>query len=91
MILTGVTKSMLEKAAREDPLLQKHLEVPPVGAIEEIAKAMFEHTCADWECDEQKLWDELVPGSKQCELQNATWLIGRLAHAGYIIVKTRAR
>lgn len=90
MILTGVTHSMLEKARREQSLLRETY-CPHVGAIEEVAKCMHEHSCAEWAewSDEQEMWDSLPQGSKQIALDCATWLIGRLAHSGFVIIKSK--
>jgi hypothetical protein len=94
MILTGVTKAMQEKALREEPLLIEGSAFwPPTGAVEEVAKAMHLHSCAEWDLglDEQAAWDDLPPGAKQMVLKNATWLIGRLARRGYRIARVSAR
>jgi hypothetical protein len=90
MILTGVSKSMLEKACRDQSLL-KGRDWPPIGAVEEVAKAMHEHSCAEWAewSDEQEMWDRLPQGSKQIGLDCVTWLIGRLAQADFVILSKR--
>ena len=91
MILTGITEAMLEKALREESLLKGGHNWPPAEAVAHVATALHEHWCAEWDhtMDEQKSWDTLPVGAKQMELKNATWLIGRLALAGFRIVKIR--
>lgn len=89
MLLTGVTDAMIEKALRSQSLLPVEFH-PPKGAIREVTKALHEKGCADWDhtMDEQKAWDELPPGAKQMAVDEAVWLIGRLAHERFRIVKS---
>jgi hypothetical protein len=82
MILTGVTGAMLEKARREEPLLHDCT----FETIEEVTKAMHEQSCGG-DPGVQEEWDRLPPGTKRMAVQDAAWLIGRLARAGYAIVK----
>ena len=85
MILTGVTDSMLEKAIREESLLQNH--DPPKEAVREMAIILHETECSHWDehMDEQAAWDRMPIGAKQMHLGEAAWAIGRLAFAGFSV------
>lgn len=79
---------MLAAAIQKQALLESEKVIVPAGALEALTRALHEHECAMWDetMNEQKAWDDLPPGAKEASIENAAWLFGRLAIAGFVVL-----
>ena len=88
MRLTGLTREIVAAALKTEKRLHGKM-CPPVSAVKEAAKYLFEQECAGMNphsLEPQDAWERLKPDARMAHLQTTVELFSRLAAINFRVV-----